>query len=71
MAGVPFTAGADGTAEVSFNTVDRGFENPDTFGRVTRYSLMSLDSGKNAKTEMTIIIPEAHIKGFIWNFPRI
>lgn len=71
MAGVPFTAGADGTAEVSFNTVDRGFENPDTFGRVTKYSLMSLDSGKNAKTEMTLIIPEAHIKGFIWNFPNI
>lgn len=71
MAGVPFTAGSDGTAEVSFNTVDRGFENPDTFGRVTKYSLMSLDSKGNAKTEMTIIIPEAHIKGFIWNFPRI
>ena len=71
MAGVPFTAGADGTAEVSFNTVDRGFENSDTFGRVTKYSLMSLDSGKNAKTEMTIIVPEAHIKGFIWNFPII
>lgn len=71
MAGVPFTAGADGTAEVSFNTVDRGFENPDIFGRVTKYSLMSLDSGKNAKTEMTLIIPEAHIKGFVWNLPRI
>lgn len=71
MAGVPFTAGADGTAEVSFNTVDSGFENPDTFGRVTKYSLMSLDSGKNAKTEMTLIIPEAHIKGFVWNFPII
>ncbi len=71
MAGVPFTAGADGTAEVSFSTIDRGFENPDTFGRVTRYSLMSLDSEKKAKTEMTFIIPEAHIKGFIWNFPRI
>lgn len=71
MAGVPFTVGADGTAEVSFNTVDSGFENPDTFGRVTKYSLLSLDSGKNAKTEMTLIIPEAHIKGFIWNFPRI
>lgn len=71
MAGVPFTAGTDGTAEVSFNTVDRGFENPDTFGRVTRYSLLSLASGKNAKTEMTLIIPEAHIKGFVWNLPRI
>lgn len=71
MAGVPFTAGADGTAEVSFNTVDRGFENPDIFGRVTKYSLMSLASGKNAKTEMTLIIPEAHIKGFVWNLPRI
>lgn len=71
MAGVPFTVGADGTAEVSFNTVDRGFENPDIFGRVTKYSLMSLDSGKNAKTEMTLIIPEAHIKGFVWNLPRI
>lgn len=71
MAGVPFTAGKDGTAEVTFNTVDRGFENPDTFGRVTRYSLMSLDSEKKAKTEMTLIIPEAHIKGFIWNFPII
>lgn len=71
MAGVPFTAGTDGTAEVSFNMVDRGFENPDTFGRVTRYSLLSLASGKNAKTEMTLIIPEAHIKGFVWNLPRI
>lgn len=71
MAGVPFVAGKDGTADVSFSTVDRGFENPDTFGRVTRYSLMSLDSEKNAKTEMTFIIPEAHIKGFIWNFPII
>lgn len=71
MAGVPFVAGKDGTAEVSFNTIDRGFENPDTFGRVTRYSLMSLDSEGNAKTEMTLIIPEAHIKGFIWNFPII
>ena len=71
MAGVPFVAGTDGTAEVSFNTVGRGFENPDTFGRVTRYSLMSLDSEKKAKTEMTLLIPEAHIKGFIWNFPII
>lgn len=71
MAGVPFVAGKDGTAEVSFSTIDRGFENPDTFGRVTRYSLMSLDSEKKAKTEMTLIIPEAHIKGFIWNFPII
>lgn len=71
MAGVPFIAGKDGTAEVSFNTIDMGFENPDTFGRVTKYSLMSIDSEKNAKTEMTFIIPEAHIKGFIWNFPRI
>lgn len=71
MAGVPFTAGSDGTAEVSFKTVDSGFENPDTFGRVTKYSLMSLDSKGNAKTEMTLIIPEAHIKGFIWNFPCI
>ena len=71
MAGVPFVAGKDGTADVSFSTVDRGFENPDTFGRVTRYSLMSLDSEKNAKTEMTFIIPEAHIKGFVWNFPII
>ena len=71
MAGVPFVAGKDGTADVSFNTIDRGFENPDTFGRVTRYSLMSLDSEKKAKTEMTLIIPEAHIKGFIWNFPII
>ena len=71
MAGVPFVAGKDGTAEVSFNTIDRGFENPDTFGRVTRYSLMSLDSEGNAKTEMTLIIPEAHINGFIWNFPII
>lgn len=70
-AGDQFTAGKDGTAEVTFNTVDRGFENPDTFGRVTRYSLMSLDSEKRAKTEMTLIIPEAHIKGFIWNFPII
>ena len=69
MAGVPFVAGKDGTADVSFSTVDRGFENPDTFGRVTRYSLMSLDSEKKAKTEMTLIIPEAHIKGFVWNFP--
>lgn len=71
MAGVPFVAGKDGTAEVSFSTIDRGFENPDTFGRVTRYSLMSLDSEKKAKTEMPLIIPEAHIKGFIWNFPII
>jgi hypothetical protein len=71
MAGVPFIAGKDGTAEVTFKTIGRGFENPDTFGRVTKYSLMSIDSEKNAKTEMTFIIPEAHIKGFIWNFPRI
>ena len=71
MAGVPFNAGKDGTAEVTFNTVDRGFENPDTFGRVTRYSLMSLDSKGKAKTEMTLTIPEAHIKGFVWNFPNI
>lgn len=69
MAGVPFTAGTDGTAEVSFNMVDRGFENPDTFGRVTKYSLMSLSEDGKAKTEMTLTIPEAHIKGFIWNFP--
>lgn len=69
MAGVPFVAGKDGTAEVSFNTVDRGFENPDTFGRVTKYSLMSLSEDGKAKTEMTLTIPEAHIKGFIWNFP--
>lgn len=71
MAGVPFVAGKDGTAEVSFNTVDKGFENPDTFGRVMRYSLMSLDNKGKAKTEMTFIIPEAHIKGFVWNFPNI
>ena len=71
MAGVPFVAGKDGTAEVTFNTVDRGFENPDTFGRVTKYSLMSLDGDGKAKTEMALIIPEAHIKGFIWNFPII
>ena len=71
MAGVPFVAGKDGTAEVSFNTIDRGFENPDTFGRVTKYSLISLDSEKHAKTEMILIIPEAHIKGFVWNFPII
>lgn len=71
MAGVPFTAGADGTAEVSFNTVDSGFENPDTFGRVTKYSLMSLDGDGKAKTEMALILPEAHIKGFVWNFPII
>lgn len=69
MAGVPFVAGKDGTAEVSFNTIDRGFENPDTFGRVTKYSLMSLSEDGKAKTEMTLTIPEAHIKGFIWNFP--
>lgn len=71
MAGVPFIAGKDGTAEVTFKTIDRGFENPDTFGRVTKYSLMSLDSGKHTKTEMTLTIPEAHIKGIVWNFPRI
>lgn len=71
MAGVPFTAVADGTAEVSFNTVDSGFENPDTFGRVTKYSLMSLDGDGKAKTEMALILPEAHIKGFVWNFPII
>lgn len=69
MAGVPFVAGKDGTAEVTFNTIDRGFENPDTFGRVTKYSLMSLSEDGKAKTEMTLTIPEAHIKGFIWNFP--
>lgn len=71
MAGVPFVAGKDGTAEVSFSTIGRGFENPDTFGRVTKYSLMSLNEGGKAKTEMTLVIPEAHIKGFIWNFPII
>lgn len=71
MAGVPFVASKDGKAEVSFNTIDRGFENPDTFGRVTKYSLMSLNECGKAKTEMTLIIPEAHIKGFIWNFPII
>ena len=71
MAGVPFVAGKDGTADVSFSTVDRGFENPDTFGRVTRYSLMSLNESGSAKTDMVLIIPEAHIKGFVWNFPII
>lgn len=71
MAGVPFIAGKDGTAEVSFNTIDRGFENPDTFGRVTKYSLMSLNESGSAKTDMVLIIPEAHIKGFVWNFPII
>lgn len=71
MAGVPFVAGKDGTAEVSFNTIDKGFENPDTFGRITKYSLISLDSKGKAKTEMTLIIPEAHINGFVWNFPNI
>ena len=71
MAGVPFVAGKDGTAEVSFSTIGRGFENPDTFGRVTKYSLMSLNEGGKAKTEMTLVIPEAHIKGFVWNFPII
>lgn len=69
MAGVPFVAGKDGTAEVNFKTIGRGFENPDTFGRVTKYSLMSLSEDGKAKTEMTLTIPEAHIKGFIWNFP--
>lgn len=71
MAGVPFVAGKDGTAEVSFNTIDSGFENPDTFGRVTKYSLMSLNESGSAKTDMVLIIPEAHIKGFVWNFPII
>lgn len=71
MVGVPFVAGKDGTAEVSFNTIGRGFENPDTFGRVTKYSLMSLDESGSAKIDMVLIIPEAHIKGFIWNFPII
>jgi hypothetical protein len=71
MAGVPFVAGKDGTAEVLFSTIDRGFENPDTFGRITKYSLMSLNESGSAKTEMVLTIPEAHIKGFFWNFPII